>query len=261
MTSILRSALSPLVPMLLTSIYVTLFFMASTWIPLYLWAPLTCVPNNSGSCDYDPIVALLGVLVAVLVHAMLVAVFAWTPLSAPIRTSPSPVRVSPSDTSKASIFNVFLYASMSADIIAYCLALTAVQGFTGFLQALTISFNAPFLLFIPYALAAYRDPSTDLGAFLHRIRARLLASHLPDCPAQQGSYECDCQLGFDSSENLYTRLESAALVLPRDRSRQSLEHLDLHGEDRGNQEKEKMLPFPRFALFVTAPAGDEDHLP
>lgn len=77
-----------------------------------------------------------------------------------------------------------------------------------------------------------------------------MASHDLMCAGQQ---DCTCHL--NGSDDLYTRLESAALVLPR--SCQSLENGEYREVD---QEKDKMQPFPRFALFVTAP-GDEEQLP
>jgi len=237
-----QSILSSLSATLLSCILAALFFVASVWYPLHLWRPLTCALNKDGSCDFDPVVALLGVAIAALVHASSVAVFAWTPLSAPLRATSQ-------DSKLPSMFNAFLYMSMISDIIAYGNALSFIEDFTGFVQALTISFNAPFLIFAPYVLAAYRDPSTDLGSLIHRIKARIQAHHCDEQQASCGDSEC-----------MRGRMERAFLILPN-----SLEREGDVGDVRefASEEKEKMRPFPKFSLFVTAPTDSslEQYMP
>lgn len=138
--------------------------------------------------------------------------------------------------------------------------------------------------FLPDLLAAYRDPSTDIGAFLHRVKARIQASGgteydilqhaqfrysaLPERPSPTPSEE----------DSIYERLENALFILPRVRSSaqqpqhqhtrsqsqsqsQTLVGRDVEeGKFVGDDEetREKMRPFPRFTLFVTAPNDQSD---
>jgi len=72
--------------------------------------------DSKGSCDFEPMIALIGIAIAAFVHSCCVALFAWTPLSAPLRSS--------SQVSQPTcLFNAFLHASMVFDAAAYGYAL------------------------------------------------------------------------------------------------------------------------------------------
>jgi hypothetical protein len=221
---------------LLSCVLAALYFAASTWYPLRLWRPLTCVPNSKGSCDFEPMIALIGVAIAAFVHSCCVALFAWTPLSAPLRSS--------SQVSQPNcLFNAFLHASMVFDAAAYGYALTFIDDLAGFLQVLNISFSVLFLVLVPYLVAAYRDPSTDLGSMLHVLKARMVA-YRPN--EQQVCSIHDCET------DLQTNLERAFLISPASRQSPELRDIDVAREF---QSRTKMRPFPRFQLLVT-PASD-----
>jgi len=229
-----HTALSALPSNVFSCILAGLLFALSIWAPLHLWQPLVCGTMEDGSCEFDPTVSLVGVIVAALVHSISVAIFAWSPISAPLRSFDKSTR-------RPSLFNTFLYASIACDIVAYGHALTSMKGFDGFVQAVTITFNAPFVVFAPYILAAYADPSTDIGSFVHRIKARITEY------ASDDSEGCSC----GESNCVHKTLERAYLISPN-----TFESRCRHQDDDESYSVEEMRArpnTPRFSLFVTAP--------
>lgn len=178
---------------------------------------------------------LLGALLAVLWHAVCVAIFFWTPLSSPLR------RVEPeTEPRRAPMLNAFLYGSVLVDVIAYSIAFAStiahIDDYMGIFQACFVTFNAPFSVIIPYLVAAYRDETTDLGALLHMIKARI-ADPKWDPFADSEHFP----LTFEESEY---ESESAPLV-----SRSGAEDVE--------KDASTPTPTPVFSLFVTAP--DANH--
>lgn len=224
-----------LAPTLLACLIAGVLFAGSVSYPLRVWWPLTCMTEDEQvPCEFQPAVAILGVAVSVLVHAIAVALFSWTPLSTVVlRCPPSDVvstgdSVSDKPTSSKSIsaptssFNAFLYASVVLDIALYGYSLTFIEDLTDFMQALTISFNAPVLIMIPYFLAAYRDSTSHVGGLLHRIRVLVRAKGSSSSP----------------SESLFSSESSSSTPLlyhghSSSNSRESLESDEANAKEKG----------------------------
>ncbi|KAF8321706.1 hypothetical protein DL93DRAFT_2224044 [Clavulina sp. PMI_390] len=222
------STLSSLPTMVMSTIIALLFFTLTTVPVAQVWARFACERDDQGTCNYDPIIILLGTAVAAFAHAIAVALFAWTPLSSPLRNK-----------HQRNMFNAFLYASFFFDIIPYAYALTLIRGFVPFLQALTITFNVPFLLIVPYLTAAYRDPTSDLGALLHHIRSRLSKDTGNNGPCHCGEDAC-----------LHGALERAFLIAPS----------GAYAECEFDENEDSSPATPPFTFFVTAPPEDKEYV-
>lgn len=259
-----------LVPTLMACLMASVLFVGTVPYPLQAFLALTCVSDVQGACEFEPAVAILGVAVSVLVHAAAVVLFVWSPLSSLVlRCPPREVALAedlaadkalstkPISTSTSSL-SVFLCASVAHDIVLFGYSLTWVNDFTSFLQAATISFNAPILIGMIYLLAAYRDPASNLGAGLHRlntlVRERRASSSSSSLFASRSS-----SLTAPLLPQEYSSLDSRESLEPTELSAPGMsDGHELPAQHRarelGDEKREKMRPFPR--MFATS----NDHL-